>query len=137
MRLRSARQWKRARSERVSELSEQQRAAVERLGGDVCVVAGPGSGKTRVLIERFAWLVDHQQIDPGRILAITFTEKAATEIKQRLVKRFSGRPELREKLERAWVTTIDAFCTRLLQEHAIAAGLSPDFTILDPAKAED
>jgi ATP-dependent helicase/nuclease subunit A len=118
------------------ELSDQQRAAVERLGGDVCVVAGPGSGKTRVLIERFAWLVDHQQIDPGRILAITFTEKAATEIKQRLVKRFAGRPELREKLERAWVTTIDAFCTRLLQEHAIAAGLSPDFTILDPAKAE-
>jgi CRISPR-associated protein Cas4 len=109
---------------------------VERLGGDVCVVAGPGSGKTRVLIERFAWLVDRQQIDPGRILAITFTEKAATEIKQRLVKRFAGRQELREKLERAWVTTIDAFCTRLLQEHSIAAGLSPDFTILDPAKAE-
>ena len=118
------------------ELSDQQRTAVQRLGGDVCVVAGPGSGKTRVLIERFAWLVEHEQIDPGRILAITFTEKAATEIKQRLAKRFSGRPDLREKLERAWVTTIDAFCTRLLLEHAIAAGLSPDFSILDPAKAE-
>ena len=115
------------------ELSPQQRAAVERLSAEVCVVAGPGSGKTRVLIERFAWLVEHEQIDPGRILAITFTEKAAAEIKQRLVKRFAGRPELREALERAWVTTIDAFCTRLLLENAIAAGLSPDFTILEPA----
>jgi ATP-dependent exoDNAse (exonuclease V) beta subunit len=88
------------------------------------------------LIERFAWLVEHQQIDPGRILAITFTEKAAAEIKQRLVKRFAGRPDLREALERAWVTTIDAFCTRLLFENAIAAGLSPDFTILEPATAD-
>ena len=118
------------------DLSPQQRAAVERLSPEVCVVAGPGSGKTRVLIERFAWLVEHEQIDPGRILAITFTEKAAAEIKQRLVKRFAGSPGLRDKLERAWVTTIDAFCTRLLFENAIAAGLSPDFTILEPALAE-
>jgi ATP-dependent helicase/nuclease subunit A len=118
------------------ELSPQQRAAVERLSPEVCVVAGPGSGKTRVLIERFAWLVEQQQIDPARILAITFTEKAAAEIKQRLVNRFASRLDLREKLERAWVTTIDAFCTRLLLENAIAAGLSPDFTILEPALAD-
>ena len=70
---------------------------MERMSPEVCVVAGPGSGKTRVLIERFAWLVEQQQVDPGRILAITFTEKAAAEIKERLVKRFAGRPELREK----------------------------------------
>lgn len=120
----------------MSDLSPQQRAAVERLGGEVCVVAGPGSGKTRVLIERFAWLVESQGVDPGRILAITFTEKAAAEIKQRLVRRFEGRPDLRESLERAWVTTIDAFCTRLLLENAIVAGLSPDFSILEPALAE-
>ena len=69
-------------------LSLQQRAAVERTGQDVCVVAGPGSGKTRVLVERFAWLVERCGIDPGRILAITFTEKAANEMKARLVRRF-------------------------------------------------
>ena len=59
----------------------------------------------------------------GRIPAITFTEKAATEIKERLVKRLAGDPEIRESIERAWVSTNDGFCTRLLQEHAEAASL--------------
>ena len=117
-------------------LSTDQRRAVERTGQDVCVVAGPGSGKTRVLTERFAWLVEQQGIDPARILAITFTEKAATEIKQRVVKRFAQRPELRESIERSWVQTIDGFCTRLLREHSIAAGLAPDFAILDQGLAD-
>jgi hypothetical protein len=57
------------------ELSREQRDAVERSGQDVCVVAGPGAGKTRVLTERFAWLVEQQSVDASRILAITFTEK--------------------------------------------------------------
>lgn len=117
-------------------LSEDQRRAVERTGQDVCVVAGPGSGKTRVLIERFAWLVEHRRVDPARILAITFTEKAATEIKQRLIARFAARTELREAIERAWVSTIHGFCARLLRENAIAAGLAPDFSVLDQAPAE-
>src|SRR5215471_9895782 len=59
------------------DLSAAQRAAVECDSSSICVVAGPGSGKTRVLIERFAWLVEQRGIDPRRILAITFTEKAA------------------------------------------------------------
>src|SRR5882724_11983979 len=117
------------------ELSREQRDAVERSGQDVCVVAGPGAGKTRVLTERFAWLVEQQGVDASRILAITFTEKAATEIKQRLIGRFSDRPELRESIERAWVSTIDGFCARLLREHAIAAGIAPDFGVIDPAPA--
>jgi len=100
------------------------------------VVAGPGSGKTRVLIERFAWLVESQGIDAGRILAVTFTEKAATEIKQRLMDRFKNRPDLREGIERAWVSTIHGFCARLLREHAIAAGLAPDFSVLDQAPSD-
>src|SRR5438309_10623444 len=98
-------------------LTPEQRRAVERIGQDVCVVAGPGSGKTRVLIERFAWLVEERGVDPGRILAITFTEKAATEIKARLITRFAGRQEFREAIERAWVSTIDGFCTSLLREN--------------------
>lgn len=116
-------------------VSSEQRAAVERTGQDVCVVAGPGSGKTRVLTERFAWLVEERGMDPSRILAVTFTEKAATEIKARLIARFSG-PDLRESIERAWVTTIDGFCARLLREHAITAGLPPDFLVLEAGAAE-
>src|SRR5215471_12492954 len=117
------------------ELSSRQRAACERTGQDVCVVAGPGSGKTRVLTERFAWLVESQGVDASRILAITFTEKAATEIKKRLVERFAARADLRESIERAWVSTIDGLCTRLLREHSITAGLAPDFAVLDQGAA--
>ncbi len=108
-------------------LSAEQQRAVEREGQEVCVVAGPGSGKTRVLTERFAWLVEERNVDPARILAITFTEKAAIEIKQRLVKRFAARADVRESVERAWVSTIHGFCARLLRENAIAAGLAPEF----------
>ncbi|MFM2123865.1 MAG: hypothetical protein RL328_316, partial [Acidobacteriota bacterium] len=116
-------------------LTPEQRQAVERMGQDVCVVAGPGSGKTRVLTERFAWLVEQWETDPAHILAITFTEKAANEIKARLIQRFADAPAHREAVERAWVMTIHGFCTRLLQEHAIAAGLSPKFAVLDQAPA--
>ena len=117
------------------ELSPHQRAAVERTNQDVCVVAGPGSGKTRVLIKRFAWLVNFHNISPGRILAITFTEKAATEIKERLIREFHDTPEHREAIERAWVSTIDGFCARLLQENAMEAGIAPDFSVLDQPTA--
>jgi ATP-dependent helicase/nuclease subunit A len=116
-------------------LSPDQKRAVERTNQDVCVVAGPGSGKTRVLIERFAWLVEFHNVSPGRILAITFTEKAATEIKERLIQRFAHSPEHREAIERAWVSTIDGFCSRLLQENAIAAGIAPDFIVLEQTQA--
>jgi len=116
-------------------LTRAQQDAVRRTGQDVCVVAGPGSGKTRVLIERFAWLVEECNTDPARILAITFTEKAATEIKQRLISRFAARPELRSAIERAWVSTIDGFCTRLLREHAVAAGIAPDFAVIEEVVA--
>jgi superfamily I DNA/RNA helicase len=113
-------------------LSAAQQAAVERSGQDVCVVAGPGSGKTRVLVERFAWLVEHG-VSPLRILAITFTEKAANEIKRRLVGRFKQRPKERAGIERAYVSTIHSFCARLLKENAVAAGLDPGFTIQEDA----
>jgi ATP-dependent helicase/nuclease subunit A len=119
-----------------AKLSAEQIAAVRRSGQDVCVVAGPGSGKTRVLVERFAWLVEERGVDPARILAITFTEKAARMMKGRLVTRFENRPEIRERVERAWVMTIDGFCARLLREHAIEAGLAPDFPVLEAAAAE-
>lgn len=117
------------------ELSGAQRAAVERSGQDACCVAGPGSGKTTVLVERFAWLVG-QGLDAESILAITFTEKAATQIKARLVKRFAEDGEKRRAVERAPVSTIHAFCLGLLKENAIGAGLDPEFTVLEEREAE-
>lgn len=116
-------------------LSAQQRAAAARTGQDVCIVAGPGSGKTRVLIHRFAWLVRERKIPAGRILAITFTEKATNEIKKRLVAEFASEPELRPAIERAWVSTVDGFCARLLRENAIAAGIDPAFGILEASES--
>jgi ATP-dependent helicase/nuclease subunit A len=115
-------------------VSERQLAAAHRLGQDVCVVAGPGSGKTSVLIERFSWLVRSRGVSPERILAITFTDKAATEIKERAVKAFADAPEIRETIERAYVSTIHAFCARLLREHAIDADVDPEFIVLDRAR---
>ena len=112
-------------------LTPEQLQAVTRWGQDVCVVAGPGSGKTTVLVERYAWLIAEKQMKPQQILAITFTEKAAHEIKQRLAQRFSGQPDVKHEIERAPVATIHGFCARLLRRFAIAAGLDPQFEILD------
>ena len=109
-----------------------QREAIEYSGpGNVCVIAGPGSGKTRVLVSRFAWLVREKHIAPEDILAVTFTRKAALEMKKRLAADISP-----ERAERAHVSTIDAFCAGLLREHAIEAELDPDFGQLEPIDAE-
>ena len=112
-------------------LTAEQQAAVERWGQDVCVVAGPGSGKTTVLVERYAWLINQRGFRPNQVLAITFTEKAAQEIKQRLTLRFGDQPAVRQEIERAPVLTIHGFGARLLRRYAIPAGLDPRFTILD------
>jgi ATP-dependent helicase/nuclease subunit A len=101
---------------------------------DTCVVAGPGSGKTTVLVEYFARLVG-AGIDPLRILAITFTEKAAANMRKKLAETFADDIELRAKLERAWVFTIHGFCARLLREQAVWAGIDPEFTVLDASDA--
>lgn len=111
-------------------LTERQVEAVETLGKDICVVAGPGAGKTMVLIERFFRVVA-AGISPLRILAITFTEKAANQLKQRLIKRYGNDAWLRPQIERAYISTVHGFCARLLRENAIAAGLDPEFRVLD------
>jgi ATP-dependent helicase/nuclease subunit A len=97
---------------------------------DACVVAGPGSGKTTVLVEYFRRLVE-AGVDPLRILAITFTEKAAGNMRTRLAAAFRENAAIRAKLERAWVSTVHGFCARLLRENAVFAGIDPEFTIAD------
>src|SRR5947207_859990 len=99
------------------------------LDQDTCVVAGPGSGKTTVLIERFRGLVE-SGVPPLRILAITFTEKATSQMRERLASAFLGQPELAAQIRRAHVSTVDGFCTRLLRENAILAGVDPRFRVL-------
>src|SRR5262245_410430 len=103
---------------------------VTRRHEDACVVAGPGSGKTTVLVEYFRRLVA-AGVDPLRILAITFTEKAAANMRHKLGRAFQDQPETRARLERAWVSTVHGFCHRLLKENAVFAGIDPEFTIAD------
>jgi ATP-dependent helicase/nuclease subunit A len=113
-----------------------QLAAIETAGPrrDTCVVAGPGSGKTTVLVEHFKRLVEGGA-DPLRILAITFTEKAAGNMRAKLAEAFHHAPDVRARLERAWVSTVHGFCGRLLRENAVFAGVDPDFMVADARQA--
>ena len=101
---------------------------------DTCVVAGPGSGKTTVLVEYFRRLVA-EGVDPLRILAITFTEKAAGNMRKKLAQEFQNDSEIRGRLERAWVSTVHGFCARLLRENAVFAGVDPEFRIVEGNEA--
>jgi DNA helicase-2/ATP-dependent DNA helicase PcrA len=107
-------------------LNEEQRAAVEALDGPVLVLAGAGTGKTRVLTTRLAHLLMTGRAHPGQVLAVTFTNKAAREMKDR-VAALLGRP-----VEGWWLGTFHAIAARMLRAHAEKLGLRPDFTILDP-----
>ena len=113
---------------------EQQRAIDAR--GRVFVSAGAGTGKTRVLVERFVRAVCDEGFDIDSILVITYTEKAAGELRSRiragLVER--GRPDLARELDGAWISTIHGFCHRLLRSHPFAAGVDPRFRVLDESQ---
>jgi len=117
--------------------TDEQHDAAEFRSADACIVAGPGSGKTTVLVERYRRLMEDRGFEPRQILAITFTEKAAANMKARLGKIFEQDAVRRRELESAWVSTIHGFCFRLLRENAIAAGLDPRFTMLSPREAEN
>jgi ATP-dependent exoDNAse (exonuclease V) beta subunit len=111
--------------------------AVQRREGELLISASAGSGKTSVLVERFVRSVVDDGLAPGAVLAITFTDKAAGELRARvraaLLER--GAREAARDLEGAWVLTFHGFCARVLRAHAVAAGLDPDFSVLDLAEA--
>ncbi|MCG3175792.1 MAG: ATP-dependent helicase/nuclease subunit A [Candidatus Omnitrophica bacterium] len=129
---------KRASPKRAPELSPEQSAAVRVKGGDACVRAGAGSGKTRVLVERYLHNVVERGLSPERLLAITFTDKAASEMKERLAEAFAdrGTREQRASLERATIGTFHAFCLELLREHPIEAGVDPEFRLLGDGESK-
>lgn len=108
-------------------LNPPQREAVEYEGGPLLVVAGAGSGKTRVLTHRIAYLLRTGRATPGQVLAITFTNKAAAEMRERVTALVG--PEAR----RMWVFTFHSACVRILREQYEAAGLRSTFTIYDSA----
>jgi ATP-dependent helicase/nuclease subunit A len=114
-------------------LTAEQSQAVARRQGSLLLSAGAGSGKTSVLVERFVRCVLEDDTSPGRILAITFTERSAGELAERIRSRFLelGRRELARDTEAAFIGTFHGFCARLLRAHPLLAGLDPDFAILD------
>jgi ATP-dependent helicase/nuclease subunit A len=117
--------------------TEAQARAIARREERLIVTANAGSGKTRVLAERFVRSCIEDGIEPAAILAITFTEKAAGELRERVRSRFVelGRRDLAQATEAAWVSTIHGFCMRVLKANAVTAGLDPAFTVLDEGDA--
>jgi ATP-dependent helicase/nuclease subunit A len=109
-------------------VNEQQRAAVE-AKGEVFVSAGAGTGKTSVLVERFVRAVCEEGLDVESVLVITYTRKAAGELRARIRAALHGRGrhDLARKLDGAWISTIHGFCSRLLRTHPFAAGIDPRF----------
>lgn len=106
-------------------LNEPQKAAVQHEGAPLLVVAGAGSGKTRVLTRRIAWLISQRGAHPGSILAITFTNKAATEMKERVEALVGKRARI------MWVSTFHSACVRILRKEIDKVGLKSNFSIYD------
>ncbi|HVV90705.1 MAG TPA: UvrD-helicase domain-containing protein [Solirubrobacterales bacterium] len=125
----------------------EQRAAIEVRGRDVLLEAGAGSGKTGVMVERYVRLVVDERVSPDAVLAFTFTDKAAAELRARVRAELSRRAAgegaaavraaaLLATVGGAWITTIHGFCNRLLAAHPVAAGVDPGFRVLDQPEAE-
>jgi DNA helicase-2/ATP-dependent DNA helicase PcrA len=106
-------------------LNDPQQAAVRHAGPPLLVVAGAGSGKTRVLTRRIAWLISERKAHPGSILAITFTNKAAAEMKERVEDLVGRRARL------MWVSTFHSACVRILRKEIDKLGYKSNFSIYD------
>ncbi|KQX65943.1 DNA helicase PcrA [Angustibacter sp. Root456] len=111
-------------------LNPQQREAVLHEGSPLLIVAGAGSGKTRVLAHRIAYLLGHRGVRPGQVLAITFTNKAAGEMKERVAALVGPRAAS------MWVSTFHSACVRILRREATKVGLRSSFSIYDAADSQ-
>ena len=122
----------------VPAFTPEQREAIDRRRGALALAANAGSGKTSVLVERYVRAVTEDGVAPGRILAITFTDRAAGELRERVRLRLAaaGEREAARASAGAFISTFHGFCMRLLRTHAVLAGLTPDFTVLDESQAQ-
>ncbi len=119
-------------------LSKEQAAAAKSFGTELGVSAGAGSGKTTVLVERYLEAIVKKGAWPEEILAVTFTDKAANVMKERLRKRCAERGlyEVARRLDGAWIGTIHSFCSRFLKENPVECGVDPLFTQLGRGEQE-
>jgi ATP-dependent helicase/nuclease subunit A len=133
-------------------LTPEQRAAIEARNRDVLLEAGAGTGKTRVLVERYCEAAEESETGVDAILAFTFTERAAGELRHRIREELARRAQaavlageldrsdtlaaLARDSERAWISTIHGFCRRLLAAHPVLLGLDPRFRVIDEPEAE-
>ena len=125
--------------------TEDQMRVIEHNKGNILVSASAGSGKTTVMIERLTRLITDKQTQVNRVLAVTFTEAAAADMKDKLKKslaekvRLTGDKRLAEQLgeiSTADISTLHSFCARLIRTYFFAAGIAPDFKICDENEAQ-
>jgi len=134
----------------MSDFTPEQRCAIETLDANVSVSAGAGSGKTRVLVERFIKIIADKKASADEILAITFTKKAAKEMRERIRKTLyallgeaahnDGKIFWQEQLrllEKAQISTIDSFCSKLIRDNPVEAGMDPNFQVREEYELEE
>ncbi|WHQ36860.1 UvrD-helicase domain-containing protein [Spiroplasma sp. SV19] len=117
-------------NELIEHLNPNQREAVLAIKGPVRIIAGAGSGKTRVIINKIAYLIKYANLEPWRICAVTFTNKAANEMKERIVALIGANGK------RCRISTYHALCVRILREDIVALNYERDFNIIDMADQE-
>ena len=116
--------------EYLKNLNSEQKNAVIHTNGPILIVAGAGSGKTKVLTAKIAHIIKQKKAFPNQILSVTFTNKAAKEMHNRVSKILKS-----EATELSWLGTFHSICAKLLRKHAAAAGLNSNFTILEIGRA--
>lgn len=116
----------------LNNLNLSQKKAVSAPCKNILVIAGAGTGKTRVLVSRISWLMQIENLMPRQILALTFTNKAANEMKERIAFIVG-----KDKSERLWTGTFHAICLRLLRSYSAQAGLKPGFCVLDQSSQQE
>ncbi|MEE8418294.1 MAG: UvrD-helicase domain-containing protein, partial [candidate division Zixibacteria bacterium] len=114
----------------LNDLNEWQRQAVEQVDGPLLVLAGAGSGKTRVITHRIAHIIATGAAQPDQILAVTFTNKAAGEMKSRVIDLLGSQGRW------VWLSTFHSLCARILRQHSEALGFKRSFSIYDEAESQ-